>query len=260
MVPRWIVRRLPWINFDDFERTDLRAFLKSRLPGDASKARLPKERIVQITRAQVQLVDQYIDRKEREAPLAQPDPPPLLALAPFPAGDDILAEILAMAVGHSQAHAYQRSVFRLFNTLFEPELVDGQEQVRTISGVEIRDLIYSNNSDTPFLRYLMTNHGNLLVTFECKNVAELGPDDVNQLANYLGDPIGYCGFLVTRREPSKSLLAKVRATYNKQHPRRVIIILHDGDLRIMVEMRRAGSRHPVDHLQRKYRTLVQSIE
>lgn len=260
LVPRWIARRLPWINFDDFAQTDLRIFLRSRLPGDEARGQLPKERVVQITRTHVQLVDRYVERKEREGALAQPDPPPLLSIAPFPAGEDVLDEIRAMPIGSTQAQAYQRAVFRLFNTLFEPELVDGQEQVRTVSGVEIRDLVYSNNSDIPFLRYLMTKHGNLLVTCECKNVNELEPDDINQLANYLGDPMGYCGFLVTRREASERILAKARATYNKQHPRRVIIILYDDDLRLMVEMKRIGSRHPVDHLQRQYRAFVQSIE
>lgn len=260
LVPRWVVRRLPWINYEDFQRTDLRAFLRSRLPGDTSRARLPKNRAVEITRANVKLVDQYVSRKEREAQLAKPTPPPLLAFAGYPAGDDLIEQLATMPTGHDHAYAYQRLVFQLFNTLFEPELVDGQEQVRTISGLEIRDLVYSNNSDLAFLRFLMTNHGSLLLTFECKNVAALDSDDVNQLAAYLGDPLGYCGFLVTRRPPSDRVFAKARTLYNRQTPRKVIVILHDGDLRVMVEMKRLGSRHPVDHLQRKYREFLQSIE
>jgi len=139
-------------------------------------------------------------------------------------------------------------------------LVDGEAQSRTASGVEIRDLVFANNSDLPFLRYLLTNHGNLLVVFECKNVAELDPDDINQLANYLGDPMGRCGFIVTRQQPHERILAKIRATYSKDHPRKVLLVLTDNDLRVMTAMRRGGSRHPVDHLQRKYRELVQSIE
>jgi len=260
LVPRWIVRRLPWINYDDFERTDLRAFLRSRLPGDSSRLRLTKGRAVEITRTQVRLVDDYVSRKEREAHLAQPEPPPLLAFSAYPAGDDLLAQVAATPTGHTRAYTYQRLVLQLLNTLLEPELVDGEEQVRTASGVEIRDLIYTNNSALPFLRYLMANHGNLLVTFECKNVDSLGADDINQLANYLGDPLGYCGFIVTRRPPSERILAKARATYVKQQPRRVILILHDDDFRIMVEMKRLGARHPVDHLQRRYRAFVQAIE
>jgi hypothetical protein len=258
-VPRWIVRRLPWINYDDFLRTDLTAFLRGRLVGNRKKQVLPKSQAVEITRANLLLIDSYVSRKEREAPHAQPDPPPLLALSQ----DDcsgLLNSLSSLPVGHGSAYAYQRLLLQLFNCLLEPELVDGEEQVRTSSGVEIRDLVYSNNSDLPFFNYLLNTYGNLLLVFECKNVEALDGDDINQLANYLGDPMGRFGILVTRKAPSDRILAKARATYNKQHPRKGIVILHDEDLGIMVGMKKAGSRHPAAHLQRKYREFVQSIE
>ena len=71
-----------------------------------------------------------------------------------------------------------------------------------MSAVEIRDIVYSNNSDMPFAVYLMTNYGSLLLTFECKNTEQVDADDINQLANYLGDPLGRCGFILTRRPPT----------------------------------------------------------
>lgn len=49
-------------------------------------------------------------------------------------------------------------------------------------------------------------------------------------------------------------------TYNKGAPRKVLLFLSDEDLRLMVEMKRLGVRHPVDHLQRVYRAFIQSIE
>jgi hypothetical protein len=255
LVPRWIVRRLPWINFPDFERTELRSFLRARKTSAAGKPAA-----VAITRKQVQIVDSYVARKEREAARAQPDPPPLLADAPFPAGDDTLARLRALSAGQTDAYEFQRLVLALLNTLLEPELVDGEAQVRTATAVEIRDIVFSNNSDRSFLRFLLHEHGNLLVTFECKNVQALDADDVNQLANYLGEPLGRCGFLVTRNSPTDSVLKKARATYNKGSPRRIILVLSLDDLATMVEMKRLGKRHPVDHLQRLYRSFVQSIE
>jgi hypothetical protein len=257
LVPRWIVRRLPWINFPDFLRTDYARFLGAR--GRAAGGR-NKPAAVAVTQHQVGLVDDYVRRKEREASGAQPDPPPLLAGAPFPAGDDLLSQIEALAPGLASAYEYQRLVLLLLNTLFEPELVDGEPQSRTASGVEIRDIVYTNNSDRPFLRFLQTEHGNLLLVFDCKNVGKLDSDDINQMANYLGDPLGRCGIIVTRFPPGESVLRKARATYNKASPRRVVLILADADLKIMVEMKRSGARHPVDHLQRVYRAFVQSIE
>jgi hypothetical protein len=259
LVPRWIVRRLPWINYEDFFRTDLTAFLRSRLPGSTKRGPVPKPEAIELTRAQVGLVDTYVKRKERDAQHARPDPPPLLAESPDEC-ESLVDQVVALPVGRDAAYSYQRLILQLLNCLFEPELVDGEAQSRTASGVEIRDLVFANNSDLPFLRYLLTNHGNLLVVFECKNVAKLDPDDINQLANYLGDPMGRCGFIVTRQQPHERILAKIRATYSKDHPRKVLLVLTDNDLRVMTAMRRDGSRHPVDHLQRKYRELVQSIE
>ena len=257
LVPRWIVRRLPWINFPDFARTDLTRFLAGR---PTAKRVLQKPEAIAVTRRQVDLVDKYVARKEREAAQAQPDPPPLLAGAPFPAGDDLLAATKALATGLPNAYEYQRLVLTLLNVLFEPELVDGEPQARTATGVEIRDLVYTNNSDRAFLRFLMSEHSNLFVVFDCKNVASVDIDDINQLANYLGDPMGRCGFIVARNPPSESILKKCRATYNKGSPRKVVLILSDNDLEIMVEMKRSGNRHPIDHLQRVYRAFVQSVE
>lgn len=258
-VPRWIVRRLPWINYDDFLQTDLSAFLRSRLVGERRRYAVRKPQAIEITRSNLAVVDSYVARKEREASQAQPDAPPLLALA---GGDctDLLASVVSLSVGHASAYRYQRLLLQLLNCLLEPELVDGEDQVRTSTGVEIRDLVYSNNSDQPFFSYLLNTYGNLLVVFECKNVDTLTADDINQLANYLGDPMGRFGILITRNVASERILAKTRATYSKQHPRKAIIILSDEDLKIMVSMKSAGSRHPSAHLQRKYREFVQSIE
>jgi hypothetical protein len=257
LVPRWIVRTLPWINYQDFRGSDLAQFLKGSVRRGST---IKKHAAVALTQRQVELVDGYVNRKEREAAHAQPDPPPLLAESPYPAGDNLLAAIEALPTGLASAYEYQRLVLSLFNSLFEPELVDGEAQVRTASGVEIRDLVYTNNSDRPFLRFLQTEYSNLFVLFDCKNVAALDADDVNQVANYLGDPLGRCGFIVARKPASESDLKKARITYNKGSPRKAVLILSDEDLRRMVEMKRLGTRHPVDHLQRVYRSFVQSME
>jgi hypothetical protein len=257
LVPRWIVRALPWINYVDYRSTELTRFLRVRT---ASRRQPLKEDAVAVTRREVTLVDQYVGRKEREASSAQPTPPPLLATSPFPAGDDLLVGLAGLSAGRDDAYNYQRLVLELLNTLLEPELVDGEAQVRTATGTEIRDLVYSNNSDLPFLRFLMNECKNALVVFECKNVVTLDADDVNQLANYLGDAMGYCGFLVTRNQPGEAVLKKCRATYSKGSPHRVILVVTDADFSRMVEIKRIGSNHPVSHLHRKYRELVQSIE
>jgi hypothetical protein len=258
LVPRWIVRRLPWINYGDYLKSDLRNFLGAKLRG-SSRRQIPKPRAVAISRRNLELVDDYVDRKEQSAHLAQPEPPPLLSQARDPVCADLLAKLDTMATGLAQAYEYQRLVLELLNCLLEPELVDGDVAVRTASGVEIRDVVYTNNSELPFLDFIRNHHGNLLLVFECKNVRAVDQDDINQLANYLGDAMGYVGFIVTRNPASDAMLAKARATFNKRSERVVLLFLNDDDFHQMADMKRAG-RSPVDLLQRRYRELMQSVE
>jgi hypothetical protein len=259
LVPRWIVRRLPWINYDDYETSTLRLFLGDR---KRLKAGVAKPRGVEITRSNVHLVERYIDRKEKERAQARPIArlerisPDEASTSDSGATASLLEEL---PPGPAQAGAFQRVVLETLNTALEPELVDGMEQVRTDSGVEIRDLIFTNNSDLPFLRYLMHNHGCHTIIFECKNKTELQIDDVNQLANYLGDALGYCGFLVGRGPASQAILRKCRATYNKGQPHRVVLPLCDQDLVAMVRAKDAGLSAS-DVLRRRYRQLMEMID
>jgi hypothetical protein len=256
LVPRWIVRRLPWINYDDYASTTLRAYLGARKP---TTSRTGKPAGVEISRHDVALVDRYVTMKERTSAGAQPTRamvPPSDTEPPLAA---FLADLETVPSGAAGATAFQRVVLRAISELFEPDLVDGREQVRTESGTEIRDVVFSNDSDAPFLRYLANSHGNHVIVFECKNKARVDVDDINQLANYLGDPMGYVGVVVARGPATDSVRRKCIATYAKSRPGRVILVLSDTDLREMQGAKERGGR-PVDHLRRKYREFMEAVD
>jgi hypothetical protein len=75
LVPRRIVRQLPWINYDDYLRSEVRLFLNPRsatraprYPGMPKQQRLKlaKQEVVKITRESITILDRYVERKERE--------------------------------------------------------------------------------------------------------------------------------------------------------------------------------------------------
>jgi hypothetical protein len=81
LVPRRIVRTLPWINYDDFFKMEFAAYLRAkRIRGRIGNERqyvsrstdIDKEKVVQVTRAEIERVDRYVSAKEATASAAQP--------------------------------------------------------------------------------------------------------------------------------------------------------------------------------------------
>lgn len=267
LVPRRIVRLLPWINFEDYAATDYRLFLRSttgrgwtRFPGMGQKGyKAPdKTEIVHTTRANLHLLDTYVTRKEREAALALPvyvekeD----LGLPTRPMAEELIGRLAGLPAGTTSAKDYQRIVYEILNYLFEPELTDGEMEVRTIEGTERRDIIYTNESDSSFWQYVRLTYGSPLVMFEVKSVEQLEIEHINQTANYLGARLGMLGFIVTRQAPKDNIVRKTYSVYNDtpSMPRKTILILTDDDLAAMLRNRDSGQEPAATkHVQRKYR-------
>lgn len=247
LVPRRWVRVLPWINYDHFARTELAPYLKSRrrggrVPSVPNELGAPlasvgsKERGVEFTRADVTLVDRYVDGRERAADQLSPSSDYLDGDVCARAGD-LSRALRDLPSGHATAGAYQRLVLEILNFLFVPELADGRTEVRTIDGTERRDIIFTNESDLPFWDYVRGSHDGILLMFETKNTTGLTPDAINQTATYLGDRLGRLGVIVTRESPSEAILRKAISVWNDSgSDRKVILILCDSDLDALLKV------------------------
>jgi hypothetical protein len=74
LVPRRLVRALPWINYDDFLRTEFNAYLNARRESarrsravNAPRTDEPaaaKEEVVTVTRSDIGLVERYVRSRE----------------------------------------------------------------------------------------------------------------------------------------------------------------------------------------------------
>lgn len=271
LVPRRLVRVLPWINYDDFLRTEFTAYLAAR----RTAARQPSEErysmqkgregpqakqdVVTITRNDIGLVERYVHSREQQAVNARPT---------FEYIDEDAckeAEVLkgrlsALPPGRDRAAEYQRLVLEIANYLFSPELIDGQLEVRTLDGTERRDIIFTNDSDESFWDYVRSAHDGIFIMFETKNTDELDISAVNQTATYLGDRIGRLGVIVTRKVPSDEVRRKIFSVWNDSTPnRKVILTLADSELKELLDLR-CSERSTTKWMQNQYRAFRTSVQ
>jgi hypothetical protein len=267
LVPRRIVRVLPWINYEDFLKTEFTAYLgaqraKTRSAStDAGGARpgQAKSNVVTVTRSDIALVDRYVRSREQQARDARP----AMNYIDQAARDEAAAlkqRLRNIAPGREQAAEYQRLVLEILNFLFSPELIDGQPEVRTVDGTERRDIIFTNDSDESFWEYIRSEHAGILVMFEAKNVLALDGAAINQTATYLGDRIGRLGTIVTRTSAPETVQRKAFSVWNDSAPnRKVILILTDDHLCELLDVR-AMDGSPTQWFQRHYRAFRTALQ
>jgi hypothetical protein len=268
LVPRRIVRTLPWINYDDFFRMEFANYLRAkrvhgRLNTKVQKTTQPapseKNKIVQLTRKEVERIDRYIAAKEDAATDAQPSLTYLDIETACPESDSLKQKLSTLRNGNETAVEYQKLILEILNYLFNPELIDGKLEVRTIDGTERRDIIFTNDSDQPFWSYLRTEHSAVFIMFETKNTNDLNNIHFNQTATYLGDRIGRLAFIVTRSSMQAAQQRKAFSIYNDSHPRKIILVLSDIDIIEMLDMKCAG-KNPMRYLQKLYRSFRTSVQ
>lgn len=261
-VPRRIVRTLPWINYDDFLRAEFTAYLRAirvRSRGvvargvESRSPRLDKQEVVSVTRREVARIDHYIARKEATAAAAQPTGQYVDPDGICPEAEALKDKIRRIRPGTEDAATYQRTILEVLNFLFNPELIDGELEVKTVDGTERRDIVFTNDSDKTFWSYLRTEHSSFLLMFESKNTSGIDNSHFNQTATYLGDRLGYLGFIVTRSPLQEAQERKAYSIYNDSHPRKIILSVSDSDVYSMLDMK-CARKDPMLFLRDRYRS------
>jgi hypothetical protein len=259
LVPRRIVRALPWINYNDYVKLEFATYLRAKTAKERTGSARAKGDIVGVTRREIDRVDRYVRTKEESAAGAQPTSGFIDEGGFQTESDQLKAALSSISPGQDEAAKYQRTILEILNFLFNPELIDGELEVRTIDGTERRDIIFTNDSDATFWDYVRSEHSTLFLMFETKNTNSLGPAAFNQTATYLGDRLGRLGFIVTRTPMGDAAMRKAFSIYNDSSPRKVILFISDQDIFRMLDLK-VGGKDPMRFLQnlyRRFRTLVQ---
>jgi hypothetical protein len=244
--PLDILRHLPWINYEDYYRS---AFAKFVLPADTAGRKVAKTAVLEYNRNNFAAVQQYVAYKESTASLCSP------AALFEPLRLDTLkrkmAEVRALPTGKADGSdkKYEDRMYDLLSSLLYPELEYAESQVRTVSGAHIRDIIFYNDGKTTFLADIRERFDARQVVFELKNVKEISGEHVNQLYRYLDDEFGRFGILVTRNPLPPAVKRNIVDLHSSK--RAVILVLHDGDIELMVNVLESG-RRPAEVLTKAY--------
>lgn len=241
LVPKRWLRKMPWMNPDDF----VTKFYKSQ-----TEEQKDRGQILLYNRHNYGLVKQYIERKELSARDCQSDP--LFTQIPVLSAKRKMKEILSLPTGKegNADKKYEAIVAQLMASMLYPHLDFAQAQSRTESGAQIRDLIFYNNKSEDFFKDVYEKYGSKQIVFEMKNVASLEREHVNQLHRYLSNTFGRFGVIITRNEPSKSIMQNIIDLWSGQ--RVCILVLTDKDLQRMTNIYDNKQRYPYEYLNMLY--------
>ncbi len=95
------------------------------------------------------LIERYVRTKEKQAAGAKPDID-YIEENSCDQAEALIARLAAISPGREAARDYQFLVLEILNYLFNPDLTDGQPEVRTFDGTERRDIIFTNESGEAF--------------------------------------------------------------------------------------------------------------
>ena len=242
-VPKRWLRYSPWINYDGYFEKSV-AILDER--------GVPRERgeVLTYNRHNYGMVEQFVAQREREQADCERDP--LFTPIPIVSAKRQLREIKKLPSGKDDNadKKYENAVVRLLASMLYPQLDFADDQARTDSGVQIRDLIFYNTEMTPFLKEIRESYGSRQLVFEMKNVAALERDHVNQLNRYLANHLGRFGVFVTRNAPSRAIRQNLVDLWSGQ--RKALIVLTDADIETMVTVFESKQRLPIEVLNRTY--------
>jgi len=167
----------------------------------------------------------------------------------------------SLPAGKEHFQGFEHMVRVAFNYLFYGELGEGRSQSRTDpedEGVEIRDVIFANKSNTGFWKDLKDKYAASEIVVDAKNKLELDRDDLRQLYCYLKPALGFWGFIICRSEQPKWVHAYNRTLFRNFSQSRGVLVLCDADLRRMVQIKIQG-QDPSEYLRMKMSEFTRSV-
>ena len=248
---RWL-RFVPWVNFEDY--------FSDYCPQDDSSHEaqtLGRVSVLNYNRENYGYVERYIADKERTAVDCVADP--LFDPVPILSAKRHLARLRKLDSGNLNGadKTYEGIIEAILPSMFYPALDFAKSQSRTDSGSSIRDLVFYNTRDTPFLKTIYEKFGSQQIVFELKNVRSIEREHVDQLNRYLTDELGRFGVLVTRNPPSRAIRTRCVDLWSGQ--RKVILTITDEEIAQMVELFETKQRNPLDVINKAYFEFTQLL-
>lgn len=189
------------------------------------------------------------------------DVPPYLALDPssnalgvdaqFEFTHPLLQQLYGIEQGRHGWLAYEKYWEDLLNFLFVPPLNRAISQSRDYQGVNRRDYILPNYAlDGGFWQFMREHYAAHYIVAEVKNLrGRPGKEEVLQVANYLNrHGTGLFALILARREIGESAKWVCREQWVLHN--KLVVGIHDDDIRQMIETKMAGN-DPAELIRQK---------
>jgi len=244
-VPKRWLRFTPWLNYDDYYDNYLIKDIDKEYDGINNRIK-----VLEYNRENFGLVEKYVSIKEQEGRKCENDP--LFSKIPISSANRKVRDICKLPTGKidNADKKYEELMGKVLASLLYPYLDFAAEQSRIVSGTQIRDLIFYNNTSTDFLAQIYEEYNCKQIVFELKNVKAIEREHINQLNRYMSEQFGKFGILFTRNHPSKEMLQNTIDLWSGQ--RRCILIMDDSDLELMRSCNENKQRLPIEVIKKKY--------
>ncbi len=158
--------------------------------------------------------------------------------------------------GRAGASDYEEWVGELIKVCFFRSLTNIQAKERSYEKVVIRDWIASNRASAGFWRMVRENYGATQVVWECKNYADIGAEDFQQISYYLNDIAGRFAVIAYRAKEFNNSYYRHIARIADQ--KKMILLLNDKDLRVFIRQAING-KVKEDHISELFDRTVRAV-
>jgi len=241
---RWL-KHIPWINTDDY----FNSYYVQNIHKEGYE--FPdKIKLLNFNRANYDMVQAYTAIKEKQIENCKNDP--LFNQIPITSAKRKISTITKLPTGKTDNadRKFEDNTCQLMTSLVYPHLDFAQEQSRTESGIQIRDLIFYNNISSDFLKEIYETYDCKQIVMELKNVKELKQEHVLQLNRYLKEQFGRFGIIVTRNPVPKKVYRNIIDLWSAH--RKCILVLDDAALQMMTQVFESKQRDPIEVIKKKY--------
>lgn len=239
------MKSIPFINAEDYFKNYYLSEIHKE--GDEYPDRV---KLLDFNRHNYDMVQAYTAIKEKQLEHCKNDP--LFTQIPVFSAKNKMSSIIKLPTGKTENadRKFEDNVCQLITSLMYPHLDFAQEQSRTESGVQIRDLIFYNNKSIDFLEEIFEEYDCKQIVMELKNVQKVKQEHILQLNRYLKEQFGRFGVIITRNPPEKKVIRNVIDLWSAQ--RKCILILDDTDLKMMTQVYESKQRNPIEVLKKRY--------
>jgi len=163
--------------------------------------------------------------------------------------EDLLRRIRICPAGKAGWREFEDGCTELLSRLFVPPLRPPRIQARSLSGIDRRDAVFPNREFDSRSRWGQLQHEltarMVLIEFKNYDSEEIGKDEVDQIQNYLTEPMGRLAILCCNKMPHDSAFIRRNSIFSRD--KKVILFLTPDDLQRMCFIKER-SEDPADEI------------